>query len=113
MWEHLPSAHHRARAEGGGAWEEGAFNPSVALWSLEGDGKANKEAADALQDAEGLRAQLWAAVLCKLLGSSRTFCQQFPGKLLWMPCSWCFLPSNAFLFQLVSAGPVHELPCLG
>ena len=43
MWKHLPSAHHRARAEGGGAWEEGAFNPSVALRSLEGMGKQTKK----------------------------------------------------------------------
>ena len=34
-WKHLPSVHHGARAEGGGAWEEGAFNPSLALRSLE------------------------------------------------------------------------------
>ena len=43
VWEHLPSAHHRARAEGGGAWEEGAFNPSVALRSLEGMRKQMKK----------------------------------------------------------------------
>ena len=43
VWKHLPSAHHRARAEGGGAWEEGAFNPSVALRSLEGMGKQMKK----------------------------------------------------------------------
>ena len=43
MWKHLPSAHHRARAEGGGAWEEGAFNPSMPLWSLERMGKQTKK----------------------------------------------------------------------
>ena len=33
MWKHLPSAHHRARA----------FNPSMALWSLERMGKQMKK----------------------------------------------------------------------
>ena len=43
MWKHLPSAPLGARAEGGSAWEEGAFGPSVALGSLEGMGKQREK----------------------------------------------------------------------
>ena len=43
MWKHLPSAHHRARAEGGGTWEEGVINQSLALRSLEGMEKQTKK----------------------------------------------------------------------
>ncbi|XP_031464744.1 uncharacterized protein LOC116238947 isoform X2 [Phasianus colchicus] len=113
VWKHLPSAQHGARAEGSSVWEEGTF-AHLWHWGV-WRGWESKQGSSRCSAAQGgLKSLTSGRVLCKLLGSSRKFCQRFPGKLLWKlwPCSLC-IPLNAFLFQMASAGPVHELPSLG